>query len=180
MRVLALIFMILSFLVGGFCAGVLFKNIENRMGTDGDSEKLEEVYRLVENEQKQIDQLKKDGIDVTKIEDPQIKESLEIIESTPAKWKVVYAGKLGILLAVLAFVMVVVAFMKKEFVTKLSILVAVLSVVLWAITPYMEAGTFSGANPKSLALIGCIGLVVCSVCAFISYKLHLKKSQATA
>lgn len=180
MRVLSLIFMILAFLVGGFCAGVLFKNIENRMGTDGDSEKLEEVYRLVENEQKQIDQLKKDGIDVTKIEDPQIKESLEIIESTPAKWKVLYAGKLGIVLAVLAFVMVVVAFMKKEFVSKLSILVAVLSIVLWAITPYMEEGTFSGANPKSLALIACIGLIVCSGCAFISYKLYLKKSQATA
>ena len=34
------------------------------MGTNGDSEKLEEVYRLVENEQKQIEQLKKDNQDI--------------------------------------------------------------------------------------------------------------------
>lgn len=45
------------------------------------------------------------------------------------------------------------------------------------ITPYIEKGTFSSANPKSLALIACIGLVVASGCAFMSYKLHLKKQQ---
>jgi len=80
MRVVALIFMILAFLVGGCCAGILFKNIENRMGTDGDSQKTEEVYRMVENAQKQIEELKKQGIDITKSEDPQIKQNLEIIE----------------------------------------------------------------------------------------------------
>ena len=180
MRALTLVIMILAFLVGGTCAGILFKNIENRMGTDGDSQKTEEVYRLVDNAQKEIEKLKKQGIDVTKIEDPQIQQSLELIESTPPKWKVDYAGKVGIVLAALSLIMVVVAFMKKELVTKLSILVAVLSILLWAITPHIEAGTFSGANPKSIATIALVGLVVASACAFMSYKLHLKKSQATS
>lgn len=180
MRILTLIIMILAFLVGGACAGILFKNIENRMGTDGDSQKKEEVYRLVDNAKKQIEELKKQGIDVTKLEDPQIQQSLKLIESTPPKWKVDYAGKVGIILAALSLIMVVVAFMKKELVTKLSILVAVLSFLLWAITPHIEAGTFSGANPKSIATIALVCLVVASVCAFMSYKLHLKKLQTTS
>lgn len=175
MRVLALIFMTLAFIVGGGSAAVLFKNIDNRMGTDGDSKKTEQVYVILENAQKEIDELKKQGIDVTKIDDPQVKESLDIMEKTPAKWKVVYAGKLGILLAVISFVMVVVAFMKKELVTKLSIGVVILALVVWASTPYIEAGTFSGANPKSIALIALIALTISSACAFLSYKLYLKK-----
>ena len=179
-RTVSLVFMILAFLVGGFCAGILFKNIEKRIWTDGDSKKTEEVYKLVANAQKQLDEFKKAGVDITKSEDPEIKEYVELIESVPPRWKVDYAGKLGIALAVLSLIMVVVAFMKKELVTKLSVLVAVLSVVLWAITPYIKEGMFSGANPKSIALIACIGLVVCSACAFMSYKLYLKKSQVTA
>lgn len=179
MRALTLIFMILAFLVGGTCAGILFKNIENRMGTDGDSQKTEEVYRLVDNAKKQIEDLKKQGIDVTKIEDAEIKENLELIESTPPRWKVDYAGKLGILAAVLALVMIVVAFMKKPLVTKLSILVGAIAVVLWISTPDIEAGTFSGANPKSIASIALGGLIAASVFAFLSYKLHLKKATAT-
>ncbi|CAM4439859.1 hypothetical protein [Flavobacterium terrigena] len=180
MRALTLVIMILAFLVGGTCAGILFKNIENRMGTDGDSEKTEEVYRLVDNAQKEIEKLKKQGIDVTKVEDPQIQESLELIESTPPKWKVDYAGKLGILAAVFALVMLVVAFMKKALVTKLSLVVVAVSVLLWISTPDIEAGTFSGANPKSIATIALVGLIVASACAFMSYKLHLKKLQATS
>ena len=179
MRVVALIFMVLAFLVGAGCAGVLFKNIENRMGTDGDSQKTEEVYRLVEDAEKQIEELKKQGIDITTSEDPQIKENLELIEKTPAKWKVDYAGKLGMLITLAAFVMIVLAFMKKEIVTKVSLLVVALSLTLWAITPDIEAGTFSGANPKSIATIALVGLVIASGCAFMSYKIHLKKSQAT-
>lgn len=179
MRALSLTFMVLAFLVGGFCAGILFKNIDNRMGSDGDPKKINEVYQLVENANKQIETFKKQGIDVTKVDDPQIKEYLELIESVPPRWQVDYAGNTGIVLAALALVMVVVAFIKKALVTPLSILVALLSIVLWYITPYMEEGTFSGANPKSLALIACIGLIVCSACAFMSYKLHLKKSQVT-
>ena len=179
MRVLSLIFMVLAFLVGGFCAGVLFKNIDNRMGADGDPKKIDEVYQLVENAQKQIEAFKKQGIDVTKAEDPQIQEYLELIESVPPRWQVDYAGNTGIVLAALALLMVVVAFIKKAFVNQLSLLVILLSVILWYITPYMEEGTFSGANPKTLALIACIGLVVSSACAFMSYKLHLKKAKAT-
>lgn len=178
MRVLALVFMVLAFLVGGGCAGILFKNIESRMGTDGDSQKTEEVYRLVDNAKKQIEELKKQGIDVTKTEDPQIKESLELIEKTPSKWKVDYAGKLGVLIAFLAFIMVVLAFMKKETVTKISLLVVVLSLTLWAITPNIEAGSYSGANPKAIALISLVALLIASGCAFMSYKLHLKKNPA--
>lgn len=179
MRALSLTFMVLAFLVGGFCASILFINIDNRMGSDGDPKKVDEVYQLVENANKQIKTFKKQGVDVTKVDDPQIKEYLELIESVPPRWQVDYAGNTGIVLATLALVMIVVAFMKRAFVTPLSILVALLSVVLWYITPYMEEGTFSGANPKSIALIACIGLVICSACAFMSYKLHLKKSQVT-
>lgn len=177
MRTVSLIFMVLAFLVGGFCASILFRNIDNRMGTDGDPKKTDEVYQLVEKAQTEIDKLKKEGIDVTKIQDPQIQDNLELIESVPPRWQLDYAGNTGILLAALAFAMLVVAFMKKAAVTSLSILVSVLSIVLWYITPYIEEGTFSGANPKSLALIACIGLVVASGCAFMSYKLHLKKQQ---
>jgi hypothetical protein len=171
--------MVLAFLVGGLCSGILFKNIDNRMGTDGDSKKTEEVYRLVENAKQEIDKLKKEGVDIAKIEDPEIQEKLDLIKSVPPQWKAIYPGKLGILLAVISLIMVVVAFLKKEIVTKLSLLVAVLSVILWIITPDIEAGTFSGANPKSIATIALVGLVIASGCAFMSYKLHLKKSQAT-
>lgn len=168
MRVLTLIFMVLSFLVGGACAGVLFKNIESRMGGND--------YSVVEKAQKQIDDLKKEGIDVTKMDDPQIKESLELLEKVPAKWKVETAGILGMVVAFSAFIMVIVAFMKKEIVTKVSILIAVLSLVLWIITPDIEAGKYSGVNPKLIALIALIGLAVSSGCAFMSYKLYLKKT----
>lgn len=168
MRVLTLIFMIVSFLVGGACAGFLFKNIENRMGGND--------YSVVENAQKQIDDLKKQGIDVTKIDDPQAKESLELLEKVPAKWKVDTAGILGMAVAFLAFIMVIVAFMKKEMVTKISVLVVALSLALWMIAPNIEAGKYSGANPKTIALIALIGLAVSSGCAFMSYKLYLKKT----
>lgn len=175
MRVLTLIFMILAFIIGGALSVFQFKCIESRMGTDGDSEKLDQVYTLVDNAQKEIDELKKQGVDVTKIEDPQIQESLDIIAKTPPRWKVEYAGKLGILLAVLAFAMVIVAFMKKEVVTKLSIAVVILALVVWFSAPDIAAGKYSGMNPKTLALIALVALAVSSACAFMSYKLYLKK-----
>lgn len=178
MRVLTLIFMILAFIVGGALSVFQFKCIEIRMGTDEDSQKTEQVYTLVDNAQKQIDELKKQGVDVTKIDDPQVQESLELIEKTPPRWKVEYAGKLGILLAVLAFVMVVVAFMKKELVTKLSIAVIILALAVWMSAPDIAAGKYSGANPKTIALIALIALTISSACAFMSYKLYLKKTQA--
>lgn len=170
MRVVALIFMTLSFLVGGTCAGILFKNIENRMGgTD---------YSVVEKLQAQIDDLTKSGIDVKKMDDPEIQETLEILEKIPAKWKVDVAGPLGILSAISAFIMVIIAFMKKAVVKKISLAVAVMSLVLWIVTPNIEAGMFSGANPKSIALIALIGLVVSSLFAFLSYQLHARKMTA--
>jgi hypothetical protein len=172
MRVLALVFMVLAFLVGGGCAGLLKVNIDSR--TEG----LD--YGILEKTQKEIDDLKEEGIDITKIEDPQIKENIEILEKAPAKWKVTSAGILGMIVSLLSFVMVIVAFMKKDIVTKLSLLVGGLAILLWIITPDIEAGTYSGANPKTIALIALIGLVVASGCAFMSYKLHLKKSQATS
>lgn len=170
MRVVALIFMILSFLVGGLCAGILFVNINARMeGVD---------YKQVETVQKEVDALKKSGVDVTKIEDEAVQESLEWLEKIPAKWKVDTAGPLGVLVAVLALVMVVIAFMKKPAVTKISLAVAVLALLLWIIAPDIKPGLFSGANPKTIALIAFIGLTVSSLCAFMSYKLHAKKVAA--
>ncbi|KPE52803.1 hypothetical protein AOB46_02060 [Chryseobacterium indologenes] len=148
------------------------------MGTDGDSQKTEQVYALVDNAQKEIDELKKQGVDITKVDDPQIQESLDIISKTPPRWKVEYAGKLGILLAVLAFVMVITAFMKKELVTKLSIAVVILGLVVWFSAPDIAAGKYSGMNPKTVALIAWGALAVSSACAFMSYKLHLKKRVA--
>ncbi|SDI13721.1 hypothetical protein [Chryseobacterium jejuense] len=168
MRVITLIFMILAFMIGGACAGVLFKNIENRM--DGND------YSVVEKAQKQIDELKQAGIDVTKIDDPQAKASLELLEKVPPKWKVDYAGPLGMLVAFLAFVMVIVAFMKKEFIIKLSIIVGILGLLLWIISPDIPGGKYSGINPKTLSLIAFVGIAISSVCAFMSYKLYLKKT----
>lgn len=176
MRVLTLIFMILAFVVGGALSVFQFKIIENRMGTDGDSQKTDQAYILVDNAQKQIDELKKQGIDVTKIDDPQVQESLQLIEKTPPRWKVEYAGKLGILLAVLAFVMVVAALMKKQVVTKLSIAVIVLALAVWLCAPYIEAGKYSGENPKTIALIALVALTISSVCAFMSYKFIPERS----
>ncbi|MDR2237308.1 MAG: hypothetical protein LBE92_14390 [Chryseobacterium sp.] len=180
MRALTLIFMVLAFIVGGFLSVFQFKCIENRMGTDGDPQKLDQVYTLVENAQKEIDELKKQGVDVTKIDDSQIQQSLDTIAKTPPRWKVEYAGKLGILLAVLAFAMVVVAFMKKEMVNKLAVAVIVLALVVWFSAPDIAAGKYSGANPKTIALIAFAALAVSSACAMMSYKLYLKKSKITA
>lgn len=180
MRVLTLIFMVLAFIIGGALSVFQFKGIENRMGTDGDSQKLDQVYAMVDNAQKEIDELKKQGVDVTKIDDPQIQESLDIISKTPPRWQVEYTGKLGILLAVLAFAMVITAFMKKELVTKLSIAVAILALAVWFCAPDIAAGKYSGMNPKTVALIALVALAVSSACAFMSYKLHLKKRTVAA
>lgn len=177
MRVVTLIFMILAFIVGGFLSVLLHKCIEGRSGTDGDPQKIEQAYTLLDNAKKDIEALKKEGIDITKIDDPQIQQNLEIINTTPPKWQVVYAGKLGILLTVLAFVMVIVAFMKKALVTKLSIAVIALAIGVWISAPDIAAGKYSGENPKTIALIGLIALTVSSACAFMSYKLYLKKAQ---
>lgn len=179
MRVLTLIFMILAFIVGGFFSVLLHRCIDGRMGTDGDPQKIELAYTLVNDAQKQIDELKKQGIDITKLDDPQLQENLEIINSTPPRWQVEYAGKLGILLAVLAFAMVIVAFMKKGLVTKLSIAVIALGIGVWISAPDIAAGKYSGENPKTIALIGLIALTVSAACAFLSYKLHLKKKAST-
>ncbi|MFY7740118.1 MAG: hypothetical protein ACOVQC_06340 [Flavobacterium sp.] len=168
MRVLALIFMVLAFLVGGGSAGMLKVNIDSR--TEGID------YDLLEKTQKEIDDLKKSGVDITKTEDPQLKQNLEILEKAPAKWKVTSAGILGMIVSLLSFVMVIVAFMKKEIVTKVSMLVVALSLLLWVITPDIEAGAYSGANPKAIALISLVALLIASGCAFMSYKLHLKKN----
>lgn len=168
MRVITLIFMILAFIIGGACAGVLFKNIESRMGGND--------YSEVEKAQKQIDELKQAGIDVAKIDDPQVKASLELLEKVPPKWKVDYTGPLGMLVASLAFVMVIVAFMKKEFIIKLSIITAILAFLLWIISPDIPAGKYSGINPKTLSLIAFVGIAISSVFAFMSYKIHLKKT----
>ncbi|WP_262497943.1 MULTISPECIES: hypothetical protein [unclassified Chryseobacterium] len=43
--------MVLAFLVGGTCSGLLFKNIESRMGGDD--------YSVVDKAHQQIDDLKK-------------------------------------------------------------------------------------------------------------------------
>ncbi|WP_185205396.1 hypothetical protein [Chryseobacterium sp. C3] len=167
MRVLTLIFMVLAFLVGGTCSGLLFKNIESRIGSDD--------YSIVDKAQQQIDDLKKQGIDITKIDDPQVKESLEILEKVPPKWKVDTAGILGIAVTVLAFVMIVIAFMKKNAVRAVSLLVIVLSIAMWIIAPDIEAGKYSGINPKTMALIGFLGLAGSAAFAFMSYQLYLKK-----
>ncbi len=167
MRVLALILMTLSFIVGGACAGILFKNIENRMGgTD---------YSVVDELQAQIDELTKSGIDVTTIDDPELQESLDVLNNMPPKWKVQTAGPLGIVLAVCGLIMVVIAYMKKSVIKIVSVAVVLLALALWIITPNIEAGLFSGANPKSIAFIALIGLTISSLFAFLSFTFAKKK-----
>ena len=93
--------MTLAFLVGGTCSGILFKNIENRMGGSD--------YSVVDGLQADIDEYKSQGIDVRNIDDPEIKEILNLLDNIPPKWQVKTAGPLGIILAVCAFFMVIVA-----------------------------------------------------------------------
>ncbi|WP_395045632.1 hypothetical protein [Flavobacterium sp.] len=133
-------------------------------------------YALVDKAQQQIDELKKQGIDVDKIDSPEIKSAKEALEGIPAKWRVDYAGILGMIVSIIAFIMVVLAFMKKDLVKKISVVVIVLSAILWFIAPDIEAGMTSGANPKSIALISFIALAIASACAYMSYTLYLKKS----
>ncbi len=171
MRTLTLIIMVLAFLVGGGSAGLLKVNIDSR--TEGID------FALLDKTKKQMEDLKKEGVDVNAIQDEQIKQNAEILAKAPAKWQVDSAGILGMVVALLAFMMVVLAFIRKESVLKLSIVVFALSAVLWLICPDIEAGTFSGANPKSIATISLIALAVCCACAFMSYKLYLKKLHTT-
>ncbi|PTT72890.1 hypothetical protein DD829_07495 [Chryseobacterium sp. HMWF035] len=71
--------------------------------------------------------------------------------------------------------MIVIAFMKKNAVRAVSLLVIVLSLALWIIAPDIEAGKYSGINPKTMALIGFLGLAVSAAFAFMSFQLYLKK-----
>lgn len=168
MRVVFLIFMVLSFLVGGTTSGLLKVNIDKR--TEG----LD--YAAVEKAKQQIEELKKQGIDVEKIQDAEVQNSLEMIKKAPQKWQADTASILGMVIALCALVMVVFAFMKKELVTKLAMGVAALSVALWLIAPDIEATMTSGVSPKSMAMVSMIALIICSACAFMSYKTYLKKA----
>ena len=170
MRVVFLVFMVLSFLVGGGSAGLLKVNIDKR--TEG----LD--YAAVEKAKQQIEDLKKQGIDVEKIEDADVQQSLEMIKKAPEKWQADTAGILGMVVALCSLVMVVFAFMKKDLVNKLAIVVVALSAALWFIAPDIEATMTSGASPKAIAMVSLVALIICSACAFMSYKTYLKKSVA--
>ena len=159
--------MTLAFLVGGTCSGILFKNIENRMGGSD--------YSVVDGLQADIDEYKSQGIDVRNIDDPEIKEILNLLDNIPPKWQVKTAGPLGIILAVCAFFMVIVAYMKKNLTKMFSVAIAIMAITLWIITPNIEASMFSGANPKSISLISLIALAICSLFAYLSIAFAKKK-----
>ena len=179
MRIVALIFMTLTFIIGGAISVALYKLIDNRLGTD-DPQAKEQLYSHLKTAEVAIEQLKKEGIDVTKIDDAEIQQSLEIIESTPPIWKVEFAGKLGMLSALLAVAMVFTAFTKKRSVKFLSIAVIASAVLVWFSTPDIAPGLMSGINPKTASLVAMIALTISAVCAFASYNLHLKKVNQTA
>jgi len=168
MRILVLVIMILTFLIGGGSSSLLKLNVDTR------TKNID--YKELAETQIKIDKLKAEGIDLEKYDDPTITNALEVLEKTPSKWQVTLTGVLGIIIGIVSLFMVVVAFMKKEIVKKVSISVIVLSALLWLLTPSIEAGITSGANPKNIALVAFVGLLIASISAFMSYKMHLKKA----
>lgn len=177
MRIFILIIMVLAFLIGGGGASALKFNIESRIGgRDATSEDIAAIYKEVEEVQKKINQFKKEGIDIEDIKDPSIQESVQLFKKVPPQWKVSTSSILGIVVAVIALFMIVLAFMKKEKVQIVSIAVIILSVLLWLIAPDIKAGTYSGANPKNIALFSFIALAISAGCAIMSYKIYLKKT----
>ena len=168
MRIVTLIILVLTFLVGAVMASMLNVNINSRISKIN-YEEIAEMEKLVE-------QYKESGTDVSEIDDPAIKEALEQLENVPSKGRATTAGILGILLAIASLVMVVLAFMKKELVKNVSFGGIGLSILVWLITPVIEAGRLSGANTKTVALISVFALTTAAVCAIVSQRLHLKKS----
>jgi len=168
MRILVLVIMVIAFLIGGGSSSMLMVNLKSRTKNIN--------YEDLATIKAQKEELEKQGLDLEKIEDPTIKDALKTLENAPKKWKVSIAGILGILVGLLSLFMVIIAFMKKEMVKKVSIAVIALSALLWILTPSIKASDFSGADPKSIAVIALVGLVIASICAIASYNMHLKKS----
>ncbi|GAA3642614.1 hypothetical protein [Flavivirga jejuensis] len=168
MRILVLIIMIIAFLIGGGLSFLIKSNIDSR------TKNID--YNEIAAAHKFIAKLKKEGVDLEKTEDSEIKNTLEILKNAPAKWRVTASGILGIILGLSALGMVVIAFMKKELVKKVSIAVASMAAVLWLLAPSIKAGMLSGSDPKTIALVILVSLVISSACAFVSYTMHIKKS----
>ena len=169
MRILVLIVMVIAFLIGGGASSMISTNLKARTKNIN--------YEELATMKKLVAQYKADGMDFEKSEDPSIKNALETLEKTPAKWRVSTSGILGVILAIVALLMVVVAFMKKESVNTLSIVVPALALLLLILTPSIESGRTSGASPKSIAVIIFISLVIASASAFYSFKLYTNKIQ---
>ncbi len=170
MRIVTLIIMVLAFLVGAGLSSMLKVNIDRRLSKVN----FDELAEL----QKLADQYKESGVDLSEIEEPSVRESLEQLENIPSKSRATTAGILGILLSLVALAMVVLAFMKKRTIEIAGIAVIGLSFIMWLVTPTIEASRFSGANPKNIALISLIALAVAAGSAIMSFKIHLKKSIA--
>lgn len=167
MRILVLIIMVISFLVGGASSGFLKANLDSRTA-DLNFEQLE-ALKL------EIEAAKKDGIDLSKSEDPALIKNMEILDKTPSKSTINMAGILGLILTIASALMIIMAFMKKGMVKIVAGIVLALAVVLWFLTPTIEATMTSGADPKSIALIAMIALAISAACAFISQNMHIKK-----
>lgn len=166
MRNLVLIIMVIAFIIGGGSSSTLNLSLKARTKNIN--------YEELADAKKKMNTLEKEGIDLTKSPDPELQKKLEVLKNSPAKWKITVAGLLGILLGIVSLFMVINAFMKKEIVKKTSIAVVGLSLLLWILTPSIAAGKYSGANPKSIALVAFIGLLIAAGCAFLSYNMYLK------
>ncbi len=170
MRIVVLIVMVLTFLVGGLMSAGLTVNIGSKL----DRIDYEEIAKM----QKMIDEYKANGVDLSTTNDPAVKEALEQLDNVPSKTRAQIAGILGVLLSIVALVMVIIAFMKKEVVKKIGYAVISMAAFIWILTPSIDGGRLSGANPKTIALITLFVLGASAACAIISKIMHAKKSQS--
>ena len=165
MRILVLIIMVINFLIGSAAAIGTSVKIKDEMSS------IEESKKSMEEALKSYEGIAADSPEIQ----AKIKEAKDSLEELPSSGMASISSIIGYLLAILALVTVVFAFMKKELVQKLAFGLIGLSILFWLLTPSIDLGMLGGANPKQTAMVTAIFLVVSGACAFFSYKLYLKK-----
>ena len=172
MRIIALIFMVITFLIGGGVSFGVKYAIDDRL-EDVDYEAIAQLEQMVEK-------YKAEGIDLENTQDPQIKGAMDDyqkLQEIPSESKATALGISSILLGLAALVMVIFAFMKKESVKIVGFAVIIIGLLLWLVMPEIP-GSMGAAPVSTLTLAGFIALSLSALSALLSYNLYLKKQKA--
>ncbi|WP_025740076.1 hypothetical protein [Aquimarina pacifica] len=170
MRILTLITMVLTFLIGAPLTVATSFKLNDEM------EKVEEAKINIEKTLKTYEDTANMNPEIEAL----VKETQEKMEEFPSTSMASISTILSYILGLLALVIVVFAFMKKELTQKMAFALIGLSVLFWIVTPSIEQGTYGGADPKKAAMIGAIFLIVCGISAYFSHVLYIKKQEKIA